>query len=107
MDPLKIIVLDVDGAVVQQPRLMAQYRPLVVPLQEKCEALRYWCLMEELEEVRKTLAATEGGGKGAVIFYGSGDYHHLAWLGISLGEEPVTVIHGLCLAGQSPAQRKC
>ena len=90
---LKVIVLDVDGAVIRQPRLMAQYQPTVVRLQEKSEALRYWCRVEELEGLRQLMAATVGSVKGAVIFYGSGDYHHLAWLGISLMDEPLTVIH--------------
>ena len=90
---LKVIILDVDGAVTRQSKLMAQYQPMVIPLQEQCEALRYWCRLEELEEVRQLLLEKAGSVKGAVIFYGSGDYHHLAWLGISLIEEPVSVIH--------------
>jgi len=90
---LKVIVLDVDGAVIRQQRLMAQYQPIVVPLQERSEALRYWCRVEEMEAVRQLLVSTVGSVKGAVIFYGSGDYHHLAWLGISLMDEPLTVIH--------------
>lgn len=90
---LKVIVLDVDGAVVQQQRLMAQYQPAVVPLREKSEALRFWCPIEELKRLRESLVSTVGSVKGAVIFYGSGDYHHLAWLGISLMDEPLTVIH--------------
>ena len=38
------------------------------------------------------LASSFGTGKGKVIFYGSGDYHHLAYLLLSLIEEPLTVI---------------
>jgi hypothetical protein len=89
----KVIILDVDGAVVRQKRLLAQYHPTVIPLQEKSEALRYWCRIGEMERLRQLLVSTVGTVKGKVIFYGSGDYHHLAYLGISLMDEPVTVIH--------------
>jgi len=89
----KVIILDVDGAVIQQKKLLAQYHPIVIPLQEKSEALRYWCRIEEMEWLRQLLVSTVGAVKGKVIFYGSGDYHHLAWLGISLMDEPMTVIH--------------
>ena len=89
----KVVILDVDGAVVQQRRLLAQYHPTVIPLQEKSETLRYWRRIAEMDWLRQLLVSTAGTVKGRVIFYGSGDYHHLAWLGISLMDEPVTVIH--------------
>lgn len=89
----KVIILDVDGSVVRQKRLLAQYQPTVIPLQEKSEALRYWCRIEEMERLRQLLVSWVGTVKGKVIFYGSGDYHHLAYLGISLMDEPATVIH--------------
>ncbi len=92
-NPLKVIVLDVDGAVIQQKRLIERYQPALVPLHEKSEALRFWCPIEEVKGLRELLVSKIGSVKGAVIFYGSGDYHHLAWLGISLMEEPVSVIH--------------
>ena len=89
----KVVILDVDGSVIQQKRLLTQYHPTVIPLQEKSEALRYWCRLGEMELLRQLLVSTVETVKGKVIFYGSGDYHHLAWLGISLMDEPVTVIH--------------
>ncbi len=89
----KVIILDVDGSVIQQKKLLAQYHPTVIPLSEKSEALRYWCRIEEMEWLKQLLVSTVGTVKGKVIFYGSGDYHHLAYLGISLMDEPVTVIH--------------
>ncbi|MCG2739870.1 MAG: hypothetical protein L6300_06480 [Syntrophaceae bacterium] len=89
----KVIILDVDGAVIQQKRLLAKHHPTVIPLQEKSEALRYWCRIEEMERLRQLIVSFVGTVKGKVIFYGSGDYHHLACLGISLIEEPLTIIH--------------
>lgn len=88
-----VIVLDVDGAIVQQKRLMEQYQPTVISLQDKSEELRYWCRMEKMDLLRNMLVSLVGTVKRKVIFYGSGDYHHLAYLGISLVDEPVTVIH--------------
>ena len=82
-DALKVIVLDVDGSIIQQERLLAQYQPTVIPLQDKSEALRYWCRIEEMERLRQLLMSSVGTVRRKVIFYGSGDYHHLAWLGIN------------------------
>jgi hypothetical protein len=48
---LNVIVIDVDGAVVQQKRLMDQYQPTVIPLQKDGEALRYWCRFGKLEQL--------------------------------------------------------
>jgi hypothetical protein len=92
-DSFKVFVLDLDGAVTRQEGLMAQYQPKVIPLQHKSEALRYWCRLEEIKQLRQLIDSTTGTEKKKVIFYGSGDYHHLAYLWISLIEEPVTVIH--------------
>jgi len=89
---VKVIVLDVDGALVQQKRLIEQYQPAVIPLQNKSAALRYWCPVGELEQLGQLLVSSVGTVKGKVIFYGSGDYHHLAYLLISRLEEPLTVI---------------
>ena len=91
-DALNVIVIDVDGAVVQQKRLMDQYQPAVIPVQENTEELRYWCRMGKLEQLRQLLLSSVGTIKGKIIFYGSGDYHHLTYLWLSLMDEPVTVI---------------
>jgi hypothetical protein len=93
LDALKVIVVDVDGSVIQQKRLIDQYQPTVISLQDKSKALRYWCGIGELEQPRKLLLSSIGTVKGKVVFYGSGDYHHLAYLWLSLMSEPVTVIH--------------
>jgi len=91
-DARNVIVIDIDGAIVQQKRLMDQYQPAVIPVQKNTQALRYWCRMGELEQLRQLFLSSVGTVKGKVIFYGSGDYHHLAYLWLSLIDEPVTVI---------------
>ena len=70
-DANKVIVLDVDGAILQQKRLMDKYKPAVIPLQNKSAALRYWCRMGEFEQLRQLLLASVGTMKGKVVFYGS------------------------------------
>ncbi len=92
-NPFRVFVLDVDEAVTRQKRLMARYQPVVVPYLQKSETLRYWCSLEEIERLRKQFTPYDSSSVRKIIFYGSGDYHHLAFLWISLIKEPVTIIH--------------
>ncbi|HEY9159849.1 MAG TPA: hypothetical protein VIS94_02005 [Desulfomonilia bacterium] len=92
-DAFKVFVLDIDGAVTRQERLMARYQPAVIPYLHKSEALRYWCSLTEIEQLRDVFTSSAPSSGRKVIFYGSGDYHHLAFLWISLIKEPATVIH--------------
>jgi len=92
-DAFRVVVMDVDGALMRQERLLARYRPAVLPLRDRTARLRYWCRMEEMAWLRKTFLSAVGTASGKVVFYGSGDYHHLAYLGLSLMDEPVSVIH--------------
>jgi hypothetical protein len=92
-DPFRVFVLDIDGAVTRQERLMALHQPVVVPYLHKSEALRYWCRLEEIELLRQQFNSSDSSSGRKIIFYGSGDYHHLAFLWISLIKEPVTIIH--------------
>jgi len=92
-DKFGVVVLDVDGAITRQKKLLEKYLPTVIPLQHKSDALRYWCQMEEMNELKQLLVSSVGSMRRKVILYGSGDYHHLAYIGISLVDEPVTVIH--------------
>lgn len=91
-DAVQVIVIDVDGAIVQQQRLMDRYQPAVIPLQQNSAGLRYWCRTRRFEQLRQLLLSSAGPVKGKIIFYGSGDYHHLAYLLLSMMDEPVTVI---------------
>ena len=91
-DTLEIILLDIDGSVALQKRLLAQYQPIEIPLQKQAEALRYWCSPREMDLLREILLGAFQSNLPKLLLYGSGDYHHLAYLGISLIEEPFTLI---------------
>ena len=87
------IVLDVDGGVVPQNKLIAKYNATIIPLREKSASLRFWCHQKEIKALKYLIVSACRTTKPKAIFYGSGDYHHLAYLGISLIEEPTTIIH--------------
>ena len=87
------IVLDLDNSVVQQKDFLKAAEAIVLPLQERGEVYRFWCTHFEMLWLRNQLARAANTNKPKVVLYGSGDQHHLAYLGISMVEEPVTVIH--------------
>jgi arginase family enzyme len=87
------IILDVDGGVTSQEELLSRYDGTIIPLQERTGDLRFWCHKDEMQGLKRLVSAACRTKKPKAIFYGSGDFHHLAYLGISLIDEPVTVIH--------------
>lgn len=92
LNPFEIILLDIDGSVAIQKRLYAQYSPSVIQLQHQAATLRFWCSPSDIETLRQKLVDSFQTNQRKLIFYGSGDYHHLAFLGISLIEELFTLI---------------
>lgn len=93
VDGLDPVVLDVDGAIVRQKRLLGEYGPAVIPLREKSEELRYWSSKESLGWLGRVFRAEVGPMEGKLLFYGSGDYHHLSYSWVGMLKEPVSVIH--------------
>jgi hypothetical protein len=87
------IILDVDGAVTSQKKLVSQFDAATIPLRQQTSDFRFWCHKEKMNELRRILIASCRTKKPKALFYGSGDFHHLAYLGISLINEPVTIIH--------------
>jgi hypothetical protein len=88
----EIVVLDIDGAVTQQTRLLERYKPKVIPLQERHAELRYWCPNDVMDSLRASVAAQLDLEKPQIALYGTNNSHHFAYLWISLLNEPVTVI---------------
>ncbi len=91
--PFEVLVLDTDDSVVRQQQLIATYGAQVVPLQDQGESLRFWCSNQQMDALLATVRRAAQTSLPKAILYGSGDYHHLAYLGISLIAEPFTVIH--------------
>jgi hypothetical protein len=87
------IILDADGGVSSQGGFLSRHDATVVALRERTGDLRFWCHKKEMHELQRLVAGACRTRKPKAIFYGSGDYHHLAYVGISLVEEPVTVLH--------------
>jgi hypothetical protein len=92
INPFEFIVLDIDGSVVHQKRLLTRYHPTVIESQQLAESLRFWCRQSEMNLLQQELSNCFLTDQPKLIFYGSGDFHHLAYLGISLIEEPFTLI---------------
>lgn len=90
--PFDVIILDVDGSQVNQQRLMERYLPKVISLREHSGELRNWIPMSTMRWLQTCVKAILPGDKPRIIFSGANDYHHLAYLWISMIPEPITVI---------------
>ncbi len=85
----RTLILDFDGSV----------RPLVgadtIPLQERQEAIRFGCRMSSLRQLEPVMEPALRADP-AVVFMGSGDYHHVSYLLIErlrrLGERIQVVV---------------
>ncbi len=89
----EVIVLDLDNSVVQQKDFLAVFDAKVLSLQDRGEVYRFWCTHFEMLWLRNQLERAAVSSNPKIVLYGSGDQHHLAYLGISRVKEPVTVIH--------------
>lgn len=87
------IVLDFDGSVAAQEGLVSRYGARVLRLEGRTADLRFWCRADEMREIRLRVLESSEGSRPRALFLGSGDYHHFAYLGLSLVEEPFAVIH--------------
>lgn len=87
------IVLDVDGGVTSHERLISEYNGLIIPLRKQTGDIRYWCHKDKMNNLIEMVTNSSLTNKPKAIFYGSGDFHHLAYIGISLIKEPFTIIH--------------
>lgn len=87
------LILDVDGGVTAQSELITNYQATVIPLRHQTSELRFWFHKDMMQELIRQVTAACRTRRPKAIFYGSGDYHHLAYIGISLIEEPVTILH--------------
>ncbi len=96
-DFLEVIILDIDNSVVRQKGLIDQYNATVVPLDHMRSTLRYECTDAEMDECTSALTAAVKTDKIKAVFYGSGDYHNVAYAPIEVAmrkfKEPVSIVH--------------
>lgn len=95
---MRLRILDIDASLPVQPGLAAALgngRAQRVDLRDEESTLRLWASRRRLRRLGvrlATLPLPPGMGP-LVIFYGSGDYHHLAATLMASITEPFTVIH--------------
>jgi len=85
-----IRVLNFDDSVARQGRLLSGYNAEVVDLRDIASRARFWMNAKTKKEIAARIASSS---KGAVTFFGSGDFHHLSSILINSISEPVTVIN--------------
>ena len=85
----KVRILNFDGSLTRQKRLIERYRPDIIDLTEIGPSARLWAN-------KKTAAAIQGAlnpeAKHSITFLGSGDFHHISNLLIRQFTEPLTLI---------------
>lgn len=77
---MRIRVLDLDGSITTQPRLLQVYRPDVVALRGWGPALRLACPWRRFHRFERALDRQLGPDEQepALTFFGSGDFHHVS-----------------------------
>lgn len=91
---MRVIVVDVDGSLCGQPSLrglLARGQAAKVDAQDLAPRLRIVASRSAAAELRERMAAYWP-DEPVLIFYGSGDFHHLCAVFLSLVEEPLSVI---------------
>ena len=89
---MRLRIVDLDGAVTGQGFHSTRTEPAdIVPAGDLAPRLRIVASRRALDELGKRIGPRTN-GKAEVIFYGSGDFHHLADLFLGRAEEPLTVI---------------
>jgi hypothetical protein len=71
-------ILDLDGSVMQQSRLVGESAADVVPLQDWGPRLRMACSFDRFRCFEQSLSRCPGGSDPTLTFYGSGDFHHVS-----------------------------
>jgi arginase family enzyme len=90
-DVFKTIVIDVDGALLSQHDFMVQSDAKILPVPQT-DKYRYWCKPSEFAELVSQVRPLVDDPRIPAIFYGSGDYHHLALVGLSLARQRPTLL---------------
>src|SRR5436190_5353203 len=79
--PMRVRVLNLDGSLLRQRRLFAQYRPAVGRLEHFGPRIRLGCRFRDFHRFEAGLADATGTERDDVpwtTFYGSGDFHHVS-----------------------------
>lgn len=85
----KVRILDFDGSLLRQKRLIERYRPEIVDLAALGPLCRLWANQKTADTIKQAL---KPGAKHCVTFLGSGDFHHISPLLAGQFTEPLTLI---------------
>jgi arginase family enzyme len=95
---MRLVVVDLDGAIRGQPfiaPLIAAGEVSIVPAVDLAPRLRLIADREALAQLQARIVETLGHVPSdvEVVFYGSGDFHHLTLCLLERQREPLTVVH--------------
>jgi arginase family enzyme len=93
---MRLRVLDLDGALVDQPclaGLIAAGEAERVDARDLEQRLRILASRRAFRALGERLGEGAAGTDTQVLFYGSGDFHHLTALFVALHPEPLAVVH--------------
>ncbi|MDB5376710.1 MAG: hypothetical protein JWR00_1156 [Rubritepida sp.] len=95
--PMQCTVIDLDGSLTGQPALaaaLASGEAKLVSARDLARRLRIVASRKALAELEARLAAvTDPDAPGRLIFYGSGDFHHLCAVFLRSLREPFLLLH--------------
>ncbi|MFA5286994.1 MAG: hypothetical protein WC394_01825 [Candidatus Omnitrophota bacterium] len=84
-----ISLLNFDGSVKSQQKLISQYNPEVLELEDLGSAARLWMSQRTATLIKGRI---QNSSLNRVTFFGSGDFHHLSALLIDQVKEPISLI---------------
>ena len=94
---MRLRVVDLDGAVASQPflgGLIEAGEAECIAARDLAPSLRILAARQPLRELARRLGETPAAnGEPDVLFFGSGDFHHLTALFVALQPEPLTIVH--------------
>jgi len=85
----KVRILDFDGSVTRQKRLLSKYGPEIISLKKIAPRVRFWSGKRDLAVVNSMIQPSEG----SITFLGSGDFHHISCLLMSHYQKPISIIN--------------
>jgi hypothetical protein len=93
---MRLRVIDLDGGVVNQPHLAGLIAAGVaerVDARDLEQRLRILASRRAFRALGERLGESAAGDEAEVLFFGSGDFHHLTALFVALHAEPLAVVH--------------
>lgn len=93
---MRLRVIDLDGAVINQPTLAGLIEAGEaerVDARDLEQRLRILASRRAFRALGKRLGEGAVGDEPEVLFFGSGDFHHLTALFVALHAEPLTIVH--------------